>query len=310
MLKEIRKLFDSNEIKHLYFLVGFSVLVSFGEVFGLSMIVPFISIASNKDSLYENKYLELAYKLFKFENYSQFIIYLGILIVIIFLLKNVVNIIFNCYLVNFTRNNYYKITCKLMNNYLKYQYKNYIDENSDVLSKNLITECNLIVTVLQYLLLFVSEIIVIVTIYIVMLIVNFKITIFTSSFLLIAIIFIKIYIINKTNYWGIQRASAMENYYKIVGATFGNYKFIKLLSNEEQINKKFEIVCNNYIKVDKKFQETQPIPKFVLEFLGFFIVIVLIVGSIIAYGEKGMIEIMPIITIFFIGLYRILPSLN
>ena len=230
MINKIRKLFDKNEIKKLYFLVIFSVIVSLGEVFGLSMIVPFISVASNKNSLYQNKYIKLIYDFFNFENYSQFIIYSGIGIVIIFLLKNIMNIIFNYSLVNFARNNYYKVTCKLMNNYLKYPYKFFIKENSNSLNKNITTECNLLVLVLQYVLLLFSEVIVMVMVYIVMLVVNFKITLLVSLFLSLCIVIIKFLIINKTKRWGVQRAKAIEEYYKIIGATFGNYKFIKLMS--------------------------------------------------------------------------------
>ncbi len=310
MLKQIRKLFDKNEIKKLYILVIFSVVVSLGEVFGLSIIVPFISVASNKNSLYENKYLEVIYDFFKFENYSQFIIISGIGIIIIFLLKNIMNSIFNYSLVNFARNNYYKVTCKLINNYLKYPYKFFIKENSNALNKNITTECQYVVIVLQQALLLFSEIIVIIMIYMVMLVVNFKITLLVSMFLGVCVAIIKLLIINKTKSWGVQRAKAIEEYYKIIGATFGNYKFIKLLGNDEQINERFEIACDNYVVVDKKFQGTQPIPKYILEFLGFFIVVFLIVGAVTIYGEEGMTKIMPLITVFFIGLYRILPSLN
>lgn len=310
MLKQIKKLFDKNEIKKLYFLVVFSVMVSLGEVFGLSMIVPFISVASNKNSLYENRYLKLIYEFSNFESYSQFIIFSGIGIIIIFLLKNIMNAVFNYSLVNFARNNYYKVTCKLMNNYLKYPYKFFIKENSNSLNKNITTECNLLVLVLQYILLLFSEVIVMMMVYIVMLIVNFKITLLVSIFLGLCVTIIKLLIINKTKSWGVQRAKAIEEYYKIIGATFGNYKFIKLLGNNEQINEKFEIACDNYVVVDKKFQGTQPIPKYILEFLGFFIVVLLIVGAVTIYGEEGMTRIMPLITVFFIGLYRILPSLN
>lgn len=310
MLEQLKKLFDKNEIKKLYFLVIFSVIVSLGEVFGLSMIVPFISVASNKNSLYENKYLKLIYDFFNFESYSQFIIISGIGIVIIFLLKNIMNSIFNYSLVDFARNNYYKVTCRVMNNYLKYPYKFFIKENSNSLNKNITNECNFLVSLLQYTLLFFSEIIVMAMVYMVMLIVKFEITLLVSIFLGLCVAIIKLLIINKTKSWGVQRAKAIEEYYKIIGATFGNYKFIKLLGNDKQINERFEIACDNYIVVDKKFQGTQPIPKYILEFLGFFIVVLLIVGAVIIYGEEGMTKIMPIITVFFIGLYRILPSLN
>lgn len=310
MLKQINKLFSKKEIRKLYFLILFSVFVSLGEVFGLSIIVPFISVASNKNSLYENKYLKFIYNFFNFENYSQFIIISGIGIVIIFLLKNVMNVLFNYSLVNFTRNTYYKVTCNLMDNYLKYPYKFFIKENSNALNKNVTTECQYVVIVLQQALLLLSEIIVIIMIYIIMLVVNLKVTLLISLFLTLCITIIKLLIINKTKNWGIQRAKVIEEYYKIIGATFGNYKFIKLLGNNEQVNNKIEVVCNNYVIIDKKFQGTSPIPKYILEFLGFFIVVILIVGAVVIYGEEGMNKIMPLITVFFIGLYRMLPSLN
>lgn len=310
LFKQIKKLLDRKDRRQLYILTVFSVIASIGEVFGLSMIVPFISIASNQENFYENKYLKLAYNFFKFKSYSQFMIFFGVGIVIIFLIKNIISSIFNYSLINFTRNNYYKVTCKLMKNYLEYPYKYFIKENTNSLNKNITTECNLLVSVLQQILLLFSEMIVIIMIYTLMLTVNFKITIAVSLFLSLCIIIIKILIINKTKEWGIQRTKSIEEYYKIIGATFGNYKFIKLLGNDEEINDKFERSCTNYIEVDKKFQGTQPIPRYILEFLGFFIVVFLIVGSIIIYGEEGLTKIMPLITVFFIGLYRILPSLN
>lgn len=310
MIKQIKKLFDKNEMKKLYFLVIFSVIVSLGEVFGLSMIVPFISVASNKNSLYENKYLKLIYDFFNFESYGQFIIFSGIGIVIIFLVKNILNILFNRTLVAFTRNNYYKITSNLMKKYLNYPYQTFIKENSNNLNKNITNECNLLVLLLQYFLLMMSEMIVVIAIYLVMLIVDIKITLFVSMFLLVCLLLIKLKIINRTKKWGVDRAKAMKEYYEIIGSTFGNYKFIKLLGENEKILDLFNISCNKYVVADKRYYSSQPIPKQILEFLGFLIVVLLIVGAVILYGENGMLKIMPLITVFFIGLYRILPSLN
>lgn len=310
MLKELKILLSEKEIKKLYVLIGFSVIVSVSEVFGLSMIVPFISIAGDSSILSEKNYIVFFYNFFKFKSYNQFIISFGIIIIIVFFVKNIINIVFNYLLVEFSRNNYYRITCKLMNNYLKYSYKFFVKENSNTLNKNITMECDLLVKVVQFILLFFSEIIVIIMTYIVMLIVNIKITVLVNLFLGFCILIIKLLIINKTKSWGTKRAKAIEEYYKIIGATFGNYKFIKLLGNDEQINENFEIACNNYVVVDKKFQGTQPIPKYILEFLGFFIVVLFIVGAVIIYGEEGMIKIMPLITVFSIGLYRILPSFN
>ncbi|MHD0315033.1 ABC transporter ATP-binding protein [Fusobacterium varium] len=310
MLKKIKKLFTKNEMKKLLGITIFSIIISLSEVVGLSTIVPFMAMVTNQNIIFENKYLKLIYNFFSFESTKNFIFYFGITIVIIFLIKNILNIFFNYVLVSFTRNNYYKFTNRLMNNYLKYPYQNFVKKNSNDLMKNITTEANLLVILIQNFLMMLSEICVVFFTYLVMLYVDLKITLFVTVFMGINILLIKHLILNKTKKWGVERSKAIEEYYQIIGSTFGNYKFIKLQSNDETIMNNFQNSCNKYIKVDKKYMSSQSIPRLILEFLGFSIVVVLIIFSVMMYDENGLAKIMPVISIFFIGLYRILPSVN
>ena len=310
MIKKIKKLFSKNEMKKLLGITVFSIIISLSEVVGLSTIVPFMAMVTNQNIIFENKYLKVIYNFFNFESTKNFIFYFGITIIIIFLIKNILNIFFNYILVSFSRNSYYQFTCKLMENYLKYPYQNFIKKNSNDLMKNITTEANLLVILIQNFLMMLSEICVVFFIYLVMLYVDLKITLFVTVFMGINILLIKHLILNKTKKWGIERSKAIEEYYQIIGSTFGNYKFIKLQSNDEKIMNNFQNSCNKYIKVDKKYMSSQPVPRLILEFLGFSIVVVLIIFSVMMYDENGLAKIMPVISIFFIGLYRILPSVN
>ena len=310
MFEKIKKLFSKNEIKKLFGITAFSIVISLSEVIGLSIIIPFMAMVTNQNIIFENKYLKLIYNFFRFENIKNFILYFGIIIVIIFLIKNILNILFNYILVSFSRNSYYQFTCKLMKNYLKYPYQNFIKKNSNDLMKNITTEANLLVILVQNFLMMLSEICVVFFIYLVMLYVDLKITLFVTVFMGINILLIKYLILNKTKKWGIERSKAIEEYYQIIGSTFGNYKFIKLQSNDKKIMTNFQEACNKYVRVDKKYMSSQPVPRLILEFLGFSIVITLIIFSVMMYDENGLAKIMPVISIFFIGLYRILPSVN
>ena len=310
MFKKIKKLFSKEEIKKLLGITVFSIIISLSEVVGLSTIVPFMAMVTNQNIIFENRYLKLIYNFFNFESTKNFIFYFGITIVIIFLIKNILNIFFNYVLVSFTRNNYYKFTNRLMNNYLKYPYQNFVKKNSNDLMKNITTETNMLVNLIQSLLMLISEICIAFFIYLVMLYVDLKITLFVTVFMGANILLIKYLILNKTKKWGVERSKAIEEYYQIIGSTFGNYKFIKLQSNDEKIMNNFQNSCNKYIKVDKKYMSSQPVPRLILEFLGFSIVVVLIIFSVMIYDENGLAKIMPVISIFFIGLYRILPSVN
>lgn len=310
MFKKIKNFFSKEEIKKLIGITVFSIIISLSEVVGLSTIVPFMAMVTNQNIIFENKYLKVIYSFFNFESTKNFIFYFGIAIIIIFLIKNILNIFFNYILVSFSRNLYYQFTCKLMKNYLKYPYQNFIKKNSNDLMKNITTEANLLVILIQNFLMMLSEICVVFFIYLVMLYVDSKITLFVTVFMGINILLIKYLILNKTKKWGTERSKAIEEYYQIIGSTFGNYKFIKLQSNNEKIMNNFQNSCNKYIKVDKKYMSSQPVPRLILEFLGFSIVVVLIVFSVMMYDENGLAKIMPVISIFFIGLYRILPSVN
>lgn len=310
MLKEIRKLFSKNEMKKLLGITVFSIIISLSEVVGLSTIVPFMAMVTNQNIIFENKYLKLIYNFFNFESTRNFIFYFGITIVIIFLIKNILNIFFNYVLVSFTRNNYYKFTNRLMNNYLKYPYQNFVKKNSNDLIKNITIEANWVVVLIQNCLMMVSEICVVIFIYIVMLYVDLKITLFVSIFMGINILLIKYFLINKVKKWGKDRFDATQEYYQIIGSTFGNYKFIKLQSDDKSILNNFKTSCKKYTEVDKKYTFVQPVPRLILEFLGFSIVVVLIIFSVMMYDENGLAKIMPVISVFFIGLYRILPSAN
>lgn len=310
MHKRIKKLFSKKEIKKLLGIIVFSIIISLSEVVGLSTIVPFMAMVTNQNIIFENRYLKLIYNFFNFESTKNFIFYFGITIVIIFLIKNLLNIFFNYILVSFSRNSYYQFTCKLMENYLKYPYQNFVKKNSNNLMKNITSEANMLVNLIQSLLMLISEVCVVFFIYLVMLYVDLKITLFVTVFMGINIFLIKYLILNKTKKWGVERSKAIEEYYQIIGSTFGNYKFIKLQSDDEKIMNNFQDSCNKYIKVDKKYMSSQPVPRLILEFLGFSIVVVLIVFSVMMYDENGLAKIMPVISIFFIGLYRILPSVN
>ncbi|WP_278572834.1 ABC transporter ATP-binding protein [Fusobacterium ulcerans] len=310
MLKKIKKLFSKNEMKKLLGITVFSIIISLSEVVGLSTIVPFMAMVTNQNIIFENKYLKLIYNFFSFESTKNFIFYFGITIILIFLIKNLLNIFFNYILVAFSQNYYYQFTCKLMENYLKYPYQNFVKKNSNNLMKNITSEANMLVSLIQSLLMLISEVCIVFFIYLVMLYVDLKITLFVTAFMGINILLIKYLILNKTKKWGAERSKAIEEYYQIIGSTFGNYKFIKLQSNDEKIMNNFQNSCNKYIKVDKKYMSSQPVPRLILEFLGFSIVVVLIIFSVMIYDENGLAKIMPVISIFFIGLYRILPSVN
>ena len=136
-----------------------------------------------------------------------------------------------------------------MENYLKYSYQNFIKKNSNDLMKNITTEANLLVILIQNFLMMLSEICVVFFIYLVMLYVDLKITLFVTVFMGINILLIKYLILNKTKKWGTERSKAMEEYYQ--GILFYR-KSLDIIVDE--LESEVENIENNPIEFNKKIE--------------------------------------------------------
>ena len=63
------------------------ILVSSLEVFGTGMIAPFITIAVSPETIKNTYWLNVIYKQMNFNSQQQFLIFLGLVVIIAFYLK-------------------------------------------------------------------------------------------------------------------------------------------------------------------------------------------------------------------------------
>ena len=76
-------------------------IASLLELFGVTIVVPFISAVMNPESIAQNKYIILLLDLFKFQTPSSSItlVILGIILMLVYIIKNI-GLIFSRYIQN------------------------------------------------------------------------------------------------------------------------------------------------------------------------------------------------------------------
>lgn len=115
----------------------FSFFVTILDVFGISMIMPFIAIVVD-DNL-NNMYIRMVYDFFGFTSLNQFKIYLGFAI-IIFIFKQCFIILPSYIISKYTHvNNYYTLSFKMFKKILAMNYKLFVENSSDMIHS--ITRC-------------------------------------------------------------------------------------------------------------------------------------------------------------------------
>jgi ATP-binding cassette, subfamily B, bacterial PglK len=295
--------------KFLILLIFASVFISLIEMIGVTAILPFISIASDFSHIHTNPYLEKIYLFFNFKKEIDFVIMTGIVLLFFYFLRSILNLGYFYLLAKFSKGRYRLIAYRLFENYLGMSYRSFIDKNSSELSKIIINEATNLTTLLYGLLLMLSEIFVILFIYSIMLYINWKITILISLLLIVNALFLVLTISPAIKKAGVNREKHEKKFFEIIQSNLGNFKMMKLASNTEPILQAFDEAGTGYAQANIRNETLAHFPRLFLEALGFGIVILMVIYLVYKY-QTDISGALALISMFVLGLYRLMPSAN
>ncbi len=308
-LSKLNYLLSKRDKKVLVVLLLFSMIISIIETIGIGVIMPFIAVASDFSKIQSNKYLHFIYKFFHFPSYLDFVVAFGIGLIVFYILRAILNLFYFYALNRFAQGRYHLLAYKLFENYMGMDYQGFIKKNSSQMTKNIINEANNLVQLISAVLFMASEIFVLILIYSMLLYVNWKMTLLLSIFLITNIVLLKLFVSSKIKKAGIQREKFQQSFYKIINGSFGNFKIIKLKSKDKEILKQFNDASYGFAKANIKNQTLSQFPRLFLEMIGFSLVAIIVVYLVLKYHTdiKGA---LPILMVFVVGLYRLMPSVN
>lgn len=295
--------------KFLFILIFISISVSFIEMIGVGAILPFINMASHFASIHSNIYTEKIYTFYHFNNDINFVIAIGIALLIFYFLRSLLNLGYFYLLAKFSKGRYHLIAYRLFENYLGMSYRSFIDKNSADLSKAIINEAQNMTALISGLLLMLSEIFVVIFIYSIMLYINWKITLLISIILVVNAFLLILTVSRSIKKAGISREEHQKRFFEIIQSSLGNFKMMKLTSNTESILEKFDHASAGYAQANIRNETLTHFPRLFLEALGFGIIIFMVIYLIHKY-QTDISGALALISMFVLGLYRLMPSAN
>ena len=308
MLKKLFFVLSKQDKRFLFFLLLFSIFVSFIESFAISLIMPFVSLASNFSYFSSNAYLMSLLNFFSLSPY-EFVVYLGFVLIVFYVFRAVLNGIYFHLLAKFSKGRYHLFALRVFKKYFSLNYEDFTYQNKSELVKTISHEAYNLSTMLASFLLMLSEIFVVFLIYLLMLFVDYKITLFLSGFLLVnALILVKILspMIKKA---GVKREKAMKDFFETVETNLSNFKFIKLRAKEKDVTKLFDSQSLDFSKANITSESVNAMPRIFLEAVG-FCVLIFIVILLIMQEKSDISNALAMISMFVLALYRLMPSAN
>ncbi|TXE88600.1 ABC transporter ATP-binding protein [Campylobacter volucris] len=308
MLKKLFFILNTQDKRFLFGLLIFSIFIGFIESFAISLIMPFVSVASNFELLEKSSYFKPIYEYLNLPSY-KLIAYFGCILMVFYIFRAFLNAFYFHLLARFSKGRYHTFACRIFNKYLHLEYENFTNKNQSELLKTITQEVFHLSTLISAFLLMLSESFVVFLLYTLLLVINYKITLALSVFLLLnAFILIKILspLVKKAS---IAREEAMKNYFEILNTNLNNFKIIKLKTKEQSTQKLYEAQSKLFAKANISNESMSSIPRIYLEGIGFCMLCLIIVYLVLKY-ESDISSILATITIFVVALYRLMPSAN
>ena len=309
MLNKLNKILTLNDKKFLIGMFVFSIIISIIETAGISVIMPFISLATNFDTIHSNEYYNSIYTLLNFSSEVNFVVTFGVLLIFFYIFRSAINLLYFYMLSRFAQSRYHILTYKLLKNYMSMKYQDFTNKNSSTMTKSIINEASNLTQLLSSLLLMMSEIFIVIFIYSMMLYINYQITLIVTLVLVInALIMLKT-VSKKIKEIGIKRAELQQIFYEIINRSFGNFQLIKLRSLGDEVSLGFSKTGSLFARANIINATLNNVPKLFLEAIGFGIV-VFIITYLVWNSQADISDSLPVVSMFVLALYRLLPSIN
>ena len=308
MLENFNQLANKKDKKNLFILFILLLFGTFIEMIGIGSIPIFAIAIIEPDRILNNLPYFINFDFIKDINNKQLTLYISLLILIIFLFKNIylgfINF-FSGLVIKQIRLNTYN---NLFYSYLKSNYEFHINRNSADLIRNMTSDVGKSVSYIMSSILLVKEFLIIFTIFVGLIFIDYKISLLIFSLLgLLTIIFFfvsrkgsKLRGILIQEYWAKQ--------IKTISQGIGSIKETKILDKETFV---FNIFKNNNSAIERyNFIQgfVVTLPRLFLELMAILVIVIISITFVLS--DRSFENFIPLIALITAASIRLIPSFN
>ena len=307
MIKNTLLLLTKKQKVSLALLLILAVFVALLELSTIFSIFPFLSVVSSPEIISENEYLNYLYKFLDLQNENDFIIFLGIAVIGIFLLRGIFSMALTVLRMIFTRYFHVGITDKLFQHYLNIEYGEFSRRNTSSATEILVNETLYVTNSINDLIIFLTEVILIVLIILALFFIDWKIT-FVTLIIFSFLALLTAPVTKILTQRGIERAETQIAIYDLLYEALSNFKAIKILSSTAIFTKKLLVSLDKFAKNQVWYISIAELPKYFIELTAITFLILLILN--LNSNNSDTSSWLPLISTLAMAFYRLLPSVN
>lgn len=278
------------------------------ELIGVTAILPFMNIAVKPDSVYKNHTLNYFYNLFGMTSPGVFLALLAIILVLIYVIKNIYLSIMNYLIFKFNYNNQRKLAVTLLGAYLKQPYLFFVKHNSADLIRNVSSDTSMLFDTILSTMELVVEGLVCSMLLVFLFITDKSITIGVGIVLILFMLILMKALKRNLGIRGERVRGSRAGMSKWLLQTFGGIKETKIMERDtfflNKYDKEYKIFSSNHCV----YQTLSYLPKPIMESL--CIGSILCVVAIKLMNGVSAEYFVSTVSVFALAAFRLLPAFN
>lgn len=308
IVKKLNYIFTAKQKVEFLFMLFIIFIGSCFELMGIAVIMPFVNAVMEPSQMRSNIIFVWVMNFLHISSDLQFIIYLGVGIVIIYLIKNLFLVFMYIKQYSFTYRNQRIVAMKLIECYVSQPYQYHLSKNISELQRNIETDVQMLFNAVLAALQLLSEIVTCSFLGVYLFFIDKSITIGIILMLgAFALFFLKA-VRNIVYRYGEESHQNFAELNKWTRQTFEGIKEIKILNRKDYFINKIDSYYEKYATSNGKGSAFQLIPRPIFE-AACICTMMIVVLIKIARGVN-LDYFVPVLSAFVVAAYRMMPSFS
>lgn len=308
MLKKIFSIFDKYQKRNLVILLIIMLVGSFMELWGVSLIMPIVTIIMDPNVMYTDKKLIILSDVVKINDQTSLVLVLLIAMIFIYIIKNLYLVMMYYFQYKYTYNNQRRLALKLMTCYINQDYLFHLSKNTAELQRNVTTDVNrFFATILSMIQIF-SEVF---TSLFLIIYLMYSDMVTTLGVVFIISLFLVVFYLKfrkSLGELGQKYRTEQAKMLKWVHQSFGGIKEVKVMSRELFFLHNYNESYKRATIMQRKESLVQVLPRPVMETIGICSLLITMVIRI-AMGAD-IVQFVPTLSLFAVTAFRLMPAFN
>ena len=309
MIKNVWGVLTTGERIRLLIVFGMVGVGSVLELLGVSIFSPLITVITTPSVIDSNKLLNVIYCRGGFKDSRSFLTFLVLVIIVIYIVKNLYLIWEKNVVYRFTYNVQRRISVKLLRSYMSQPYSFFLTHNTAVLQRSLQSDTEGFVKAIKHFIELAIEIITCIAIILYLFIVSHSITIMIAVIMGGTGAFFASTTRKKTRRLGKESQAYKARIYQYMNQALGGVKEIKILGREDSFLQQYDGAFKKYTYASRVSEIIGIMPKYCVE-AGAMTGMLIAILIKMFWGQKELMDFVPQLSVFAIASFRLLPSVG